>query len=110
MRARAGRRRRGSQAVSTFLAMAIREVPDSKGREWKVWLTEPMSTLPRVIERRKVPREVDRRSWLVCDCESLRIRRRVFEFPEDWETMPDLALGNLCESGLPTTGPRRLIE
>lgn len=90
--------------------MAIRVVQDSKHRIWRVWLVAPLSALPRVIERRKAPREIERRSWLVCDCEALRVRRRVFDFPENWDSMPDAQLLQICESAVRSTKTRRLIE
>ncbi|MGH7662967.1 MAG: hypothetical protein ACRENI_01520 [Gemmatimonadaceae bacterium] len=72
--------------------MALREFTDSAGKAWKVWnvALDDISASTRAED-------------FLADCadgwlcfESDKEKRRLIDFPEDWNTLPDAELEQLC--------------
>src|SRR3954468_3140304 len=103
--------------------MALRTFRDGRGRVWQVW-----TVFPAFAERRQgMPTsahlEVDRRrrneprvrigskwanGWLAV--ETPGDKRRLAEYPQNWETLSDEALEALCKSATKVPPSRRLVE
>src|SRR5690349_24256281 len=101
--------------------MPIRTFRDDGGRIWRVWtvepkyverrFTEPPEDDPPVIERRKCDEvrikigEQWVNGWLAFETEGEK--RRLAQFPDDWDRYSERELAKLCERAYPVSaGPR----
>jgi hypothetical protein len=74
--------------------MAHRTFLDNNGRRWDVWSIKPTFS--------------GMESWLCFETEGEK--RRLREFPPDWEARTDGELCELCGVAEPAPAPRRLLE
>jgi hypothetical protein len=73
--------------------MGHRSFLDSNGRRWEVWTVTPATT--------------GRAAWLCF--ETTGEKRRLMEFPRDWEGRPDVELCELCALADLAPNARRLL-
>ena len=78
----------------------MRKFTDERGTEWRVFAMHSASLSEG--SRRSLP-EHWRKGWLVF--ENGVERRRLAPFPAKWSDLPDQALRELCEAGVPATTP-----
>jgi hypothetical protein len=85
--------------------MALREFRDDHGVQWQVWDTQPTLRIFGEAAAATHLHEDAANGWLTF--QSSRERRRFFQVPPEWETMPDDELRRLCRHAVPveTTRP-----
>jgi hypothetical protein len=74
--------------------MALREFRDDHGVQWQVWDTQPSLRIFGEAAAGTHLHEDAINGWLTF--QSSRERRRFYQVPPDWETLPDDELRRLC--------------
>ena len=72
--------------------MPLKTFSDASGTTWSVWRID--ATVGRDV--RGMPRR-----WLVFQDEAGEERRRLVDFPDNWETLSDDKLDRLCRAATP---------
>jgi hypothetical protein len=83
--------------------MGLREFRDGKGTQWRVW-----DVRPDVLDKRTTAEDYMRdwqEGWLCF--ESADTRRRLADFPSDWEALPDPELERLLADAQPVKARSR---
>ena len=84
--------------------MGLREFRDSGGTQWRVW-----DVRPDALDKRTTAEDYMRdwqEGWLCF--ESADTRRRLADFPSDWESLPDADLIMLLDGAQPVKArPRK---
>lgn len=86
--------------------MAVRDFVDIKGVKWKVWPVTPISIRPKTAAEDYLGDYGD--GWLVF--ESNLERRRLAQFPANWDTLSDNGLLQLLKTATVVTARRTPAE
>ncbi|MEX2109543.1 MAG: hypothetical protein WD802_02970 [Gemmatimonadaceae bacterium] len=76
--------------------MAVRDFVDLKGVKWKVWPVTPSAIRPKTAAEDYLGDYMD--GWLVF--ESNAERRRLAQYPPNWDTLSDNGLLQLLKSAM----------
>jgi hypothetical protein len=79
--------------------MAVRDFLDLKGVKWKVWPVTPSAIRPKTAAEDYLGDYGD--GWLVF--ESITERRRLAQFPPNWDTLSDNGLLQLLKTATTVT-------
>ena len=80
--------------------MAVRELVDEQGKEWRVWCILPESIHP-VTRAEDYLADCFQLGWLVFETVAGDQKRRLCPFPRDWETADEQALRSLLAQSEP---------
>ena len=83
--------------------MALREYTDGRGTRWTVWSVSSEALHP--ATRSEAFLRQFSSGWLCFESDSGE-KRRLIDYPEGWESLPDAALATLCDAAVPrAAGP-----
>ncbi len=74
--------------------MAVRDTVDTDGTKWKVWAVTGASIHPKTAAEDYLGDYSE--GWLCFECPNSR--RRLAQFPQDWDKLPDKELLRLLKS------------
>lgn len=86
--------------------MAVRDFIDIKGVKWKVWPVTPTAIRPKTAAEDYLGDYGD--GWLVF--ESTSERRRLAQYPANWDTLPDNGLLQLLTNAAVVTVRKTPVE
>lgn len=92
---------RGFTRAGVGSRMALKTFTDSRGQQWRVWNVErvPLTGRPDYLEREY------QNGWLVFERIGSDERRRLGDYPADWDQLSDDSLGGLCQRAKSVTRP-----
>lgn len=82
----------------------MRTFKDAEGVEWTVWLVTPSVSIDGVSPPGAHLPEESADGWLAF--ESVRGRRRFYQYPRAWDTLSDEQLALLCAHAVPVPRTR----
>lgn len=83
--------------------MAMREYTDGRGTRWTVWSVSSDALHPATRSEDFLRQFAS--GWLCFESVDGQ-KRRLIEYPEGWDSLPDEALGELCKRAIPRSGGR----